>query len=61
MGNNNNIVCMDSTHKVVKSLRPSLQDDDAFASAFLFTILVKDRQVQTGIPIAFMVCNSESM
>lgn len=60
MKDNATIVCMDSTHKAVKSLKPSAENDKVFTSAYLFTILVKDRKVQTGIPIAFMVCNSES-
>lgn len=60
MKDNTTIVRMDSTHKTVKSLKPSPEDDKIFNSAYLFTILVRDRKSQTGIPIAFMVCNSES-
>lgn len=52
---------MDSTHRVVKSLRPDPENKKAHGTAYLFTILVKDRQAHSGIPIAFMVCNSESM
>jgi len=61
MKDNDTISCMDSTHKTVKSLKPSKDKDKVFASAYLFTILVKDRNVQRGIPIAFMICSSESM
>ncbi|KAK3805237.1 MAG: hypothetical protein JOS17DRAFT_768795 [Linnemannia elongata] len=60
MKDNTTIVCMDSTHKTVKSLKPSPENDKVYTSAYLFTILVRDRKSQTGIPIAFMVCNSES-
>lgn len=61
MGSNTKIVCMDSTHKTVKSLKPDPENDKRFTSAYLFTLLVKDVQTQLGVPVAFMVCNSESM
>ncbi|KAK3819330.1 MAG: hypothetical protein J3R72DRAFT_497555, partial [Linnemannia gamsii] len=61
MANNKGIVCMDSTHRTVKSLRPDPKHPKAHGTAYLFTILVKDRQSRSGIPIAFMVCNSESI
>ncbi|KAF9536271.1 hypothetical protein EC957_011755, partial [Mortierella hygrophila] len=61
MANNKGIVCMDSTHRTVKSLRPDPNNPKANGTAYLFTILVKDRQSRSGIPIAFMVCNSESI
>ena len=52
---------MDSTHKVVRSMRPAeTETKKVFTSAYLYTILVKDQNVQRGIPIAFMICNSES-
>lgn len=60
MGDSTKIVCMDSTHKTVKSLKPDPKNDKRFASAYLFTLLVKDVKTQLGVPIAFMVCNSES-
>ncbi|KAF8907236.1 hypothetical protein BGZ58_006211, partial [Dissophora ornata] len=64
MSENKLIACMDSTHKTVKALRPvkekSLEHPPVHPSSYLFTILVKDRQVQRGIPIAFMITNSES-
>lgn len=60
MHDNDKVVCMDSTHKTVKSLRPNPDTKKAYASAYLFTILVKDKKVQSSIPIAFMICNSES-
>ncbi|KAG0195507.1 hypothetical protein BGX28_001241, partial [Mortierella sp. GBA30] len=60
MGENNKIVCMDSTHKTVKSLKPDPKNEKTFASAYLFTLLVKDVRTQIGVPIGFMVCNSES-
>ncbi|GJJ71900.1 hypothetical protein EMPS_04257 [Entomortierella parvispora] len=33
----------------------------ACPSAYLFTLLVRDRQANCGVPVAFMVCNSESI
>ncbi|KAI1287927.1 hypothetical protein EDD11_010120 [Mortierella claussenii] len=57
---NETIACMDSTHRTVKSINPSATNDKAYASAYLFTILIKDRNVQRGIPVAFMICGSES-
>ncbi|KAG0051897.1 hypothetical protein BGZ83_003224 [Gryganskiella cystojenkinii] len=61
MAKNRGVVCMDSTHKTVKSLLPDPKDDKVFPSAYLFTLLVRDREANCGVPIAFMVCNSESM
>ncbi|KAF9342406.1 hypothetical protein BGX34_008215, partial [Mortierella sp. NVP85] len=60
MEQNRLIACMDSTHKVVRSLRPDEKIKNTFTSAYLYTILVKDRDVQRGIPVAYMICNSES-
>ncbi|KAF9343784.1 hypothetical protein BGX34_006370, partial [Mortierella sp. NVP85] len=51
---------MDSTHKVVRSLRSDEKIKNTFTSAYLYTILVKDRNVQKGIHVAYMICNSES-
>lgn len=59
MGQNRVIACMDSTHKAVKGLTYD-GDTKVFKSGFLFTLLVKDRNLQKGIPISFMICNSES-
>ncbi|KAF8946225.1 hypothetical protein BGZ47_001047 [Haplosporangium gracile] len=61
MGNNKGILCMDFTHRVVKSLKPDPINEEVHGTAYLFTILVKDREAHSGIPIAFMVCNSESI
>lgn len=61
MEQNRLIACMDSTHKVVRSLRPDKVKKKIFTSAYLYTILVKDRNVQRGIPVAFMICNSVIM
>jgi len=60
MEQNRLVACMDSTHKVVRSLRQDEAKRNIFTSAYLYTILVKDRNVQRGIPVAFMICNSES-
>ncbi|KAF9981559.1 hypothetical protein BGZ80_008772, partial [Entomortierella chlamydospora] len=60
MSRHSGIVCMDSTHKTVRSLLPDPDDDKVFPSAYLFTLLVRDRAANIGVPIAFMVCNSES-
>jgi len=60
MEQNRLIACMDSTHKVVRSLRSDEKIKNTFTSAYLYTILVKDRNVQRGIPVAYMICNSES-
>ncbi|GJJ78543.1 hypothetical protein EMPS_10902 [Entomortierella parvispora] len=58
---NTGIMCMDSTHKTVKSLLPSRDNDMVYTSGFLFTILVRDRKTHSSVPIAFMICNSESI
>ncbi|KAI8362450.1 hypothetical protein B0O80DRAFT_100408 [Mortierella sp. GBAus27b] len=60
MEQNRLIACMDSTHKVVRALQPDEKKKKTFPSAYLYTIVVKDRNVQSGIPVAFMICNSES-
>ncbi|KAF9112804.1 hypothetical protein BGX27_002730, partial [Mortierella sp. AM989] len=49
-----------STKFQLKSLKPDPENKKRFASAYLFTLLVKDVKTQLGVPIAFMVCNSES-
>ncbi|KAI8362209.1 hypothetical protein B0O80DRAFT_95336 [Mortierella sp. GBAus27b] len=49
------IACLDSTHGVAKPLR---KDNDA--SVYLFAIMVKDRVLHKGFPIAYMLCSSES-
>jgi hypothetical protein len=51
---------MDSTHKIVRSMKPDESKKKVFTSGYLFTILVKDKNVQMGIPVAFMICSSES-
>ncbi|KAI7830774.1 hypothetical protein BC939DRAFT_261349 [Gamsiella multidivaricata] len=61
MSSHHGIVCMDSTHKAVRSLLPDPDNEKVFPSAYLFTVLVRDRAANIGIPIAFMVCNSESI
>jgi hypothetical protein len=60
MADNTDIVCMDSTHKVVKNLHPAKDGTQVYQSAFLFTLLVKDRFSKKGIPISFMICSNES-
>ncbi|KAF9584081.1 hypothetical protein BGW38_007631 [Lunasporangiospora selenospora] len=58
MQRNRIIACMDSTHKVVRPLMPDGKKvKDASA---LFTILVKDIVLHQGIPIAYLICNTES-
>ncbi|KAF9166559.1 hypothetical protein BGX20_000182 [Mortierella sp. AD010] len=55
------IVCLDSTYNVVKKLRPVSEDrTQVYESAFLFTLLTKDRFSKKGIPISFMICSNES-
>ncbi|KAI7815852.1 hypothetical protein BC939DRAFT_81628 [Gamsiella multidivaricata] len=57
MQDNANIACMDSTHKVVKELRPL---EGSVQSGYLFTLLVKDVRSLQAIPISFMISNTES-
>ncbi|KAF9432770.1 hypothetical protein BGZ76_010355 [Entomortierella beljakovae] len=59
MDQNTLIACMDSTHKTVKELKCD-ENLKVYKSSFLFTLLVKDRNFQKGIPISYMICNSES-
>jgi len=60
------ISCVDSTRGIARSLRPEKTERtrknkrDFDTSAYLFTILVKDRVLQKGIPVAYMLCSSES-
>ncbi|KAF9158622.1 hypothetical protein BGX20_003308, partial [Mortierella sp. AD010] len=60
MGDNKLIACMDSTHKTVKSLWSSEDNHKVHSDAYLFTLLVKDRKLLKGVPIAFMITNTES-
>ncbi|KAF9081693.1 hypothetical protein BGX27_004815, partial [Mortierella sp. AM989] len=62
MSANHDIYCMDSTHNAVKGIKRVLSDEGriAYKPAYLFTLLVKDRTVMKGIPVAFMICPSES-
>jgi hypothetical protein len=60
MGDNKLIACMDSTHKTVKSLWPSEDNHKVHSDSHLFTLLVKDRKLLKGVPIAFMITNTES-
>ncbi|KAF9169588.1 hypothetical protein BGX20_010107 [Mortierella sp. AD010] len=62
IADNHDIYCMDSTHKTVKSIKKALSDEGrtTFKSAYLFTLLVKDRTVKKGIPVSFMISSSES-
>ncbi|KAF9998688.1 hypothetical protein BGZ65_005834, partial [Modicella reniformis] len=60
------IACVDSTRGIAGSLRSEKdrkeqKEQEGFdTSAYLFTILVKDRVLQKGIPVAYMLCSSES-
>ena len=64
MSENKLIACMGSTHKAVKCLRPiedeSRTNSPGYKLAYLFTIVVKDHEVQRGIPNAYMITNTES-
>ncbi|KAF8924569.1 hypothetical protein BGZ47_003923, partial [Haplosporangium gracile] len=61
MADNKGTVCMDSAHRTVKSLNPDPKDPRVHGAAYLFTVLVKDRQLRSGISTASMVFNSESI
>ncbi|KAI7830339.1 hypothetical protein BC939DRAFT_473904 [Gamsiella multidivaricata] len=60
MSKNTNIFCMDSTHKTAKDITPIKEGSKVHNSVYLFTLLVKDKDVHQGIPVAFMACESES-
>ncbi|KAF9536156.1 hypothetical protein EC957_012347, partial [Mortierella hygrophila] len=60
MSENTNIYCMDSTHKTAKDIAPIEEGGKIHNSVYLFTLLVKDKDVHQGIPVAFMACKSES-
>ncbi|KAF9581288.1 hypothetical protein BGW38_001750 [Lunasporangiospora selenospora] len=47
-----------SSHKVVRPLMPNVKKIRDVSA--LFTILVKDVVLQKGIPIAYLICSSES-
>jgi hypothetical protein len=60
MSENTNIYCMDSTHKTAKDIAPIEEGSKIHNSVYLFTLLVKDKDIHQGIPVAFMACKSES-
>lgn len=60
MSENTSGYCMDSTHKTVRDITPIDGDSKVFSPAYLFTLLVKDKDICQGIPVAFMVSKSES-
>lgn len=51
---------MDWTHKTLKDIVPVDENNAIHNSVYLFTLLVKDKVVHRGIPVAFMVSKSES-
>ncbi|KAF9432124.1 hypothetical protein BGZ76_011236 [Entomortierella beljakovae] len=60
MSKNTSICCMDSTHMTAKDITPIKEDSKVFKSVYLFTLLVKDKDIQQGIPVAFMACKCVS-
>lgn len=60
MSENTNIYSIDSTHKTVKDITPIEEGSKVYNSAYLFTLLVKDKDIHQGIPVSFMTCKSES-
>ncbi|KAF8930864.1 hypothetical protein BGZ47_000346 [Haplosporangium gracile] len=60
LSENTNIYCMDSTHKTAKDIAPIEEGSKIHNSVYLFMLLVKDKDVHQGIPIAFMACKFES-
>ena len=50
---------MDSIHKTIKDI-VSFKEGKEYESGFLFTLLVVDKVVKKGIPVAFLACKSES-
>ncbi|KAF9367472.1 hypothetical protein BGX21_007373 [Mortierella sp. AD011] len=60
MAENKTIYCMDSTHKTIKDIVPIEEGTKVHKSGYLFTLLVKDKDIKRGIPVAFLVCKSES-
>jgi hypothetical protein len=59
MADNKKIVCLDSTHKTT-AVDEDVDGQKISSSAFLYTLLVKDKKARKGIPVAHMICNSES-
>lgn len=60
MSENTNIYSIDSTHKTVKDITPIEEGSKVYNSAYLFTLLVKDKDIHQGIPVSFMTRKSES-
>ncbi|KAF9342080.1 hypothetical protein BGX26_008428, partial [Mortierella sp. AD094] len=60
MSKNTSICCMDSTHKTAKDITPIKEGSKVCKSVYLFTLLVKDKDIHQGIPVAFMACKCES-
>lgn len=62
MSGNTTVVCLDSTHKMVKAAKETVDDRGHkwHSSAYLYTVLVKDKWVRKGYPLSFMICSSES-
>jgi hypothetical protein len=60
MAENKTIYCMDSTHKTIKDIAPIEEGNKVHKSGYLFTLLIKDKDIRRGIPVAFLACKSES-
>ncbi|KAG0075164.1 hypothetical protein BGZ93_004301, partial [Podila epicladia] len=60
MAENKTIYCMDSTHKTFKDIEPIKEGNKVHKSGYLFTLLIKDKDIKRGIPVAFLACKSES-
>jgi hypothetical protein len=50
----------DSTHKTIKDIMPVEKGNRVHKSGYLFTLLVNDKNIKRGIPVAFLACKSES-
>ncbi|KAF9178669.1 hypothetical protein BGZ51_007538 [Haplosporangium sp. Z 767] len=60
MAENKKIYSMSSTHKTIKDIVPTEESNKLHKSEYLFTLLVKDKNIKRGIPVASLACKSES-
>ena len=58
--NNRATAFVDTNDKTIKSIRSTVANSKAIEPAYLFTMSVKDHTVHRAIPVAYMICGSES-
>ncbi|KAG0045534.1 hypothetical protein BGZ83_009265 [Gryganskiella cystojenkinii] len=60
MGENSTSAFIDTNDTAVKSIKRNVANSRVTTSAYLVTLLVTDKTIQGSVPIAYMICGSES-